>query len=159
MSVAENVRLGRPDATDAEVADAIDIAAARFVYHLPSGLDTRIGQQGVRLSGAQRQRLCLARAIVAAPKLLVIDDTLAGLDVSPEALRLALSGATGIVVAHRLSTVLLADRVVLLEPDDSVGATITHVGTHEELFARVERYRQLLAADHEIGDLATYFTI
>ena len=159
MSVAENVRLGRPDATDAEVADAIDLAAARFVYHLPSGLDTRIGQQGVRLSGAQRQRLCLARAIVAAPKLLVIDDTLSGLDVSPEALRLALSGATGIVVAHRLSTVLLADRVVLLEPDDSVGATITHVGTHEELFARVQRYRQLLVADHEMDYLATYFTI
>ena len=159
MSVAENVRLGRPDASDAEVADAIDIAAARFVYHLPFGLDTRIGQQGVRLSGAQRQRLCLARAIVATPKLLVIDDTLSGLDVSPEALRLALSGATGIVVAHRLSTVLLADRVVLLEPDDSVGATITHVGTHEELFARVQRYRQLLVADHEIDHLATYFTI
>jgi|GEM_PF-6973981 len=93
------------------------------------------------------------------PERSIVVTALSGLDVSPEALRLALSGATGIVVAHRLYTVLFADRVVLLEPDDSVGATITHVGTHEELFARVQRYRQLLVADHEMDYLATYFTI
>jgi ATP-binding cassette subfamily B protein len=154
MSVAENLRLGRLEATEAELAEAIDVAAARFVYDLPFGLDTRIGQQGMRLSGAQRQRLCVARAIVAAPKLLVIDDTLSGLDARTEAeiteaLRLALRGVTGIVVARRLSTVLLADRVALLEADDSDGATITHLGTHPELFTRVPRYRHLLTAGRQ----------
>ena len=120
MSVAENLRLGRPDATDAQLAQAIDIAAAQFVYELPFGLDTRIGEQGMSLSGGQRQRLSLARAILAAPKILVLDDTLSALDVHTEAvveeaLRRVLHAVTGIVVAHRASTVLLADQVALLE--------------------------------------------
>ena len=120
MSVAENLRLGRPDATDAELAEAIDIAAAQFVYDLPFGLDTRIGEQGMSLSGGQRQRLSLARAILAAPKILVLDDTLSALDVHTEAvvteaLRRVLHAVTGIVVAHRASTVLLADQVALLD--------------------------------------------
>jgi ATP-binding cassette, subfamily B, bacterial len=153
MSVAENMRLGRPDATDADLAAAIDIASAQFVYDLPFGLDTRIGDQGMRLSGGQRQQLCLARAIVAAPKLLVIDDTLSGLDAHTEAdvtgaLRQALTGVTRILVARRLSTVLLADRVALLE-----NGTVTHVGTHAELFARVPRYRRLMIAENGLdGD-------
>ncbi|HEV7359566.1 MAG TPA: ABC transporter ATP-binding protein [Mycobacterium sp.] len=163
MSVAENLRLGRPDATDAELAVAIDIAAARFVDDLPFGLDTRIGDQGLRLSGGQRQRLCLARAIVATPKLLVIDDALSGLDALTEteiteALRVALEGVTGIIVARRLSTLLLADRVALLE-DDEAGPTITHLGTHAELFAQVPQYRYLLTAhrghDNDVIDCTT----
>ncbi|WAJ47889.1 ABC transporter ATP-binding protein [Mycobacterium sp. Aquia_216] len=151
MSVAENLRMGRPDATDVELAAAIDVAAARFVHDLPFGIDTRIGEQGMRLSGGQRQRLCLARAIVATPKLLVIDDALSGLDAQTEteiteALRMALKGVTGIIVARRLSTVLLADRVAVLGDAES-GPTITHVGTHAELFARVPQYRYLLNAN------------
>ncbi len=152
MSVAENLRLGRPDATDAELAEAIDIAAAQFVYELPFGLDTRIGEQGMSLSGGQRQRLSLARAILAGPKILVLDDTLSALDVHTEAvvtdaLRRVLHAVTGIVVAHRASTVLLADKVALLE-----SGTITHVGTHAELLANVPQYRYLLAADDELDD-------
>ena len=152
MSVAENLRLGRPHATDEELAQAIEIAAAQFVYDLPFGLDTRIGEQGMSLSGGQRQRLSLARAILAAPKILVLDDTLSALDVHTEAvveeaLRRVLHSVTGIVVAHRASTVLLADRVALLED-----GTITHVGTHSELLATVPQYRYLLAADDELGD-------
>jgi ATP-binding cassette, subfamily B, bacterial len=152
MSVAENLRLGRPDATDEQMAQAIEIAAAQFVYDLPFGLDTRIGEQGMSLSGGQRQRLSLARAILAAPKILVLDDTLSALDVHTEAvveeaLRRVLHAVTGIVVAHRASTVLLADRVALLE-----NGTITHVGTHAELLARVPQYRYLLAADDELDD-------
>ena len=85
MSVAENLRLGRPEATDEQLAQAIDVAAAQFVYDLPFGLDTRIGEQGMSLSGGQRQRLSLARAILAAPKILVLDDTLSALDVHTEA--------------------------------------------------------------------------
>ncbi len=123
MSVAENLALGRAStnpATDEQLAQAIEIAAAQFVYDLPFGLDTRIGEQGMSLSGGQRQRLSLARAILAAPKILVLDDTLSALDmhteaVVEEALRRVLHHVTGIVVAHRASTVLLADKVALLQ--------------------------------------------
>jgi ATP-binding cassette subfamily B protein len=134
------------------LAKAIEIAAAQFVYDLPFGLDTRIGEQGMSLSGGQRQRLSLARAILAAPKILVLDDTLSALDVHTEAvveeaLRRVLHHVTGIVVAHRASTVLLADKVALLSD-----GTITHIGTHAELLASVPQYRYLLAADDELDD-------
>jgi ATP-binding cassette, subfamily B, bacterial len=152
MSVAENLRLGRPEATDEQLAQAIEIAAAQFVYDLPFGLDTRIGEQGMSLSGGQRQRLSLARAILAAPKILVLDDTLSALDVHTEAvveeaLRRVLHSVTGIVVAHRASTVLLADKVALLNE-----GTITHIGTHAQLLTSVPQYRYLLAADDELDD-------
>ncbi|MGK2882798.1 MAG: ABC transporter ATP-binding protein [Mycobacterium sp.] len=152
MSVAENLRLGRPHASAADIARAVDVAAADFVYELPFGLDTRIGEQGMSLSGGQRQRLSLARAILAAPRVLVLDDTLSALDVHTEAvvedaLRRVLRDVTGLVVAHRASTVLLADKVALLED-----GTITHVGTHAELLAAVPQYRYLLAADDELRD-------
>ena len=156
LSVAENLRLGRPDATDADLERAIDVAAARFVYDLPFGLQTRIGEQGMSLSGGQRQRLALARAILAEPRVLVLDDTLSALDVHTEAavtesLRRVLSGVTAVVVAHRASTVLLADAVALLDTVDGA-STITHIGTHEELLATVPRYRYLLAAGDELDD-------
>lgn len=164
MSVAENLRLGRPDASDAELARALDVASADFVYELPSGLDTRIGEQGMSLSGGQRQRLSLARALVAAPTILVLDDTLSALDVHTEAavtdaLRRVLGSAAGpgrpqisaLVVANRASTVALADRVALVED-----GTITAVGTHAELLAAVPRYRYLLAADDELDDGAEH---
>jgi ATP-binding cassette subfamily B protein len=155
MSVAENLTLGRGagnPATDDEIREAIDIAAAQFVYDLPFGLDTRIGEQGMSLSGGQRQRLSLARAILAAPSLLVLDDTLSALDMHTEAevtvaLRRVLSSVTGIVVAHRASTVLLADRVALLQD-----GTITRIGTHAELLAEAPEYRYLLSADDELDD-------
>lgn len=152
MSVAENLRLGNADATDEELRQAVEVAAAQFVYDLPFGLDTRIGEQGMSLSGGQRQRLSLARAILAHPKILVLDDTLSALDVHTEAvveeaLRRVLHSVTGVVVAHRASTVLLADRVALVQ-----NGTITHVGTHAELLADVPEYRYLLAADDELDD-------
>jgi len=159
MSVAENLTLGRSrddPATDAELASAIEIAAAGFVYELPFGLQTRIGEQGMSLSGGQRQRLSLARAILARPSILVLDDTLSALDVHTEAavtdaLRRVLGSVTGIVVAHRASTLSLADKVALLDTVDGAGV-ITHIGTHEELLAAVPRYRYLLAADDELND-------
>ena len=148
MSARENLTLGRPDASDADVAEAIDVAQAHFVYDLPWGLDTRIGEQGMSLSGGQRQRLALARAVLAKPAVLVLDDTLSALDIHTEALveealQRVLAGVTGIVVAHRASTVLLADRVAMLH-----GGTITHVGTHAELLAEVPEYRALLSAEY-----------
>lgn len=160
MSVAENLRLGRPaddPATDAEVATAVEVAAAGFVYDLPFGLDTRIGEQGVSLSGGQRQRLALARALLARPRILVLDDTLSALDVHTEArvsaaLRDVLGDLTGVVVARRASTVLLADRVALLQSVGDDPATVTHVGRHADLLASVPAYRYLLAADDELDD-------
>ncbi|MGP4094604.1 ABC transporter ATP-binding protein [Nonomuraea sp. KM90] len=152
MSVRENLTLGRLDATEEELAEAIQTAQAMFVYDLPWGLDTRIGEQGLSLSGGQRQRLALARAVLSKPRILVLDDTLSALDVETEALveealRHVLREATGIVVAHRASTVLLADKVALLR-----GGTITHVGQHQELLAQVPEYRELLAQDADFDD-------
>jgi ATP-binding cassette subfamily B protein len=149
MSARENIALGRPDATDAEIAEAVEVAQAQFVHELPFGLDTRIGEQGMSLSGGQRQRLALARAVLAQPAVLVLDDTLSALDIHTEALveealRRVLVGVTGIVVAHRASTVLLADRVALLQD-----GTITHVGTHHELLDTVPAYRELLSAEYD----------
>jgi len=153
MSARENVTLGRPDASDEDIHSAIDTAQAGFVYDLPWGLDTRIGEQGMSLSGGQRQRLALARAVLSRPRILVLDDTLSALDVHTEALvekalRRVLADATGIVVAHRASTVLLADKVALLQ-----GGTITHVGTHDRLLAEVPAYHDLLAGDADETDL------
>jgi ATP-binding cassette subfamily B protein len=150
MSVRENLTLGRTDATDDEIAGALEVAQATFVYNLPWGLDTRIGEQGMSLSGGQRQRLALARAVLTRPKVLVLDDTLSALDVETEALveealRTVLESATGIVVAHRASTVLLADKVALLQD-----GTVTHVGTHHDLLESVPEYRELLGQDADL---------
>jgi ATP-binding cassette subfamily B protein len=149
MSARENLTLGRAEATDDEIDEALDVAQAGFVRDLPWGLETRIGEQGMSLSGGQRQRLALARAVLAQPKVLVLDDTLSALDVHTEklveeALRRVLADTTGLIVAHRASTVLLADRVALLQ-----NGTITHVGEHRELLSSVPAYRDLLAADSE----------
>ncbi|WP_152365375.1 ABC transporter ATP-binding protein [Microlunatus speluncae] len=149
MSARENLTLGNPEATEAQVTQAIDVAQAHFVYDLPWGLNTRIGEQGMSLSGGQRQRLALARAVLAQPRVLVLDDTLSALDVHTEALveealKRVLVGVTGIVVAHRASTVLLADKVALLS-----NGTISHVGTHAQLLKTVPEYRELLSADFD----------
>jgi ATP-binding cassette, subfamily B, bacterial len=154
MSARENLILGRSDASDDEIDEALSIAQADFARDLPWGLDTRIGEQGMSLSGGQRQRLALARAVLAQPRVLVLDDTLSALDVHTEklveeALRRVLSETTGLIVAHRASTVLLADRVALLQD-----GTITHVGEHRELLATVPAYRELLAADSEELEVA-----
>ncbi len=148
VSVRENVTFGAPDATDEQIEQALAVAHAGFVARLPWGLDTRIGEQGMALSGGQRQRLALARAILARPPVLVLDDPLSALDVRTEekvtaALRDALAGTTALIVAHRPSTVLLADRVALLA-DGRIVAT----GTHAELLATEPRYVELM------GDVA-----
>ncbi|MEV4456774.1 ABC transporter ATP-binding protein [Microbispora sp. NPDC049633] len=150
MSVRENVTLGHGHASEEQIRQALEIAQATFAYDLPWGLDTRIGEQGMSLSGGQRQRLALARAVLGRPRVLVLDDTLSALDVETEALveealRRVLAEATGIVVAHRASTVLLADRVALLRD-----GTVTHVGRHGDLLSDVPEYRELLAQDADL---------
>ncbi len=148
MSVRENLVLGRPDASEAEIADALELAQAGFVSDLPWGLDTRIGEQGMALSGGQRQRLALARAVLAKPSVLVLDDPLSALDVSTEALVEAslasvLGDMTGLLVVHRPSTVALADRVALFR--DGV---LVAVGTHHELMERPD-YASVLAVNYD----------
>jgi ATP-binding cassette subfamily B protein len=148
-SVRDNVTLGRADATDAEVQEALEIAQAMFVFDLPWGLETRIGEQGLSLSGGQRQRLALARAVLGRPGVLVLDDPLSALDVHTEslveeALRRVLSSTTALLVVHRPSTVALADRVALLEH-----GTIAAIGTHSELMETVPSYRAVLSQHAE----------
>jgi len=151
-SVRENVLLGRPELAgggpeaDAALAEALQIAQADFVAELPQGAETRVGEEGLSLSGGQRQRLALARAVAAKPAVLVLDDPLSALDVDTEArveagLRSVLATTTALVVAHRPSTVQLADRVALLE-----NGRITAVGRHSDLLARNEHYRYVISS-------------
>lgn len=146
-SVRENVTFGAADATEEEIEAALTAAQARFAYDLPWGLDTRIGEQGMALSGGQRQRVALARAILSRPEVLILDDPLSALDVQTEervtaALHQILAGVTALVVAHRPSTVALADRVALLGD-----GMITAVGSHHELMATVPAYTDLMTME------------
>lgn len=148
-SVRDNLTLGNADATDHDVAEALEIAQATFVHDLPWGMNTRIGEQGLSLSGGQRQRLALARAVLGRPRVLVLDDPLSALDVHTEslveqALRRVLDSTTALLVVHRPSTIALADRVALLEH-----GTITAVGTHSELMASTPSYRAVLTQHAE----------
>lgn len=142
-TVRANVTLGRPDATDEEVAAALAAAQCDFVAELPDGLDTLVGEGGVSLSGGQRQRLSIARALLKDAPIVVLDEAVAAVDPVTEvriqaALEHLLAGRTVIVVAHRLSTVTDVDQVVVL-----AGGRVDAVGTHDEVFASSDVYRRL----------------
>lgn len=144
-SVGENVRMGAEDADEEALLRALDVAQAGFVQNLPQGVRTEVGEQGLSLSGGQRQRLALARAVIGRPRFLVLDDPLSALDVHTEALveaalRRVLQGTTALVVAHRPSTVLLADRVALISR-----GRIAAVGTHQELLRSSAEYAWLMS--------------
>ncbi|WP_309126868.1 ABC transporter ATP-binding protein [Microbacterium sp.] len=144
-TVASNLRYGREDATDEELWKALEIAQGRdFVEEMPEGLDSRIAQGGTNVSGGQRQRLAIARALVHQPQILVFDDSFSALDLTTDArLRQALwrelPHVTKIVVAQRVSTITDADRIVVLE-----GGTMVGVGTHEELLATSATYKEIV---------------
>ncbi|QYX77423.1 ABC transporter ATP-binding protein [Streptomyces akebiae] len=149
-TVGENVLMGGPpDAGEPELDRALAIAQAEFAHALPQGTATQVGEQGLSLSGGQRQRLALARAVVGRPRFLVLDDPLSALDVHTEAaveaaLRRVLAETTALIVAHRPSTVLLADRVALLS-----GGRVTAVGTHQELLRTNTEYAHLMSGTEE----------
>ncbi|WP_030421356.1 ABC transporter ATP-binding protein [Streptomyces sp. NRRL F-5065] len=152
-SVGENVLMGAGDGADPDALDrALAVAHAGFAHELPEGTATQVGEQGLSLSGGQRQRLALARAVVGRPRFLVLDDPLSALDVHTEAaveaaLREVLADTTALIVAHRPSTVLLADRVALLS-----GGRIAAVGTHHELLRTHAEYAHLMSGREEPGD-------
>ena len=144
-TVASNLRYGRPDATEAEMWAALETAQARdFVEDMPDGLEAPIAQGGTNVSGGQRQRLAIARALISNPEIYLFDDSFSALDLATDvrlrhALRSITREATVIVVAQRVSTVVDADQIIVLEDGVVVG-----LGRHEELLTGCETYQQIV---------------
>ena len=149
-TVASNLRYGNPDATDDDLWHALQIAQARsFVEKMPDGLDSRIAQGGTNVSGGQRQRLAIARALVRKPSIYLFDDSFSALDLATDArLRAALrpetTDATVIIVAQRVSTIIDADQIIVLEDGRIVGR-----GKHEELLQDCETYKEIVTSQLE----------
>jgi ABC-type multidrug transport system fused ATPase/permease subunit len=151
-TIADNVRFGCPGASDAEVEQAARMANAHeFILVLPDGYDTEILEGGVNLSVGQRQLICIARAVLADPRILILDEATASVDtitemLIQEALQRLLAGRTAIVIAHRLSTIQHADQICVVE-----AGRIVERGRHQELLARGGLYRDLY--DRQFVDL------
>jgi ATP-binding cassette subfamily B protein len=144
-TVASNLRYGNPQATDGDLWQALDVAqASDFVRAMPGGLEAPIAQGGTNVSGGQRQRLAIARALVRAPEIYLFDDSLSALDLATDArLRAALrphtARATVVIVSQRVSTITDADQIVVLDDGEIVG-----LGRHEELLVTCPTYMEIV---------------
>jgi ATP-binding cassette subfamily B protein len=149
-SIWDNLRYGRPDASEAEIEGAARAAYVdEFVETLPNGYQTDVGDAGVMLSGGQRQRITIGRAILKDPAILIFDEATSALDAKSEryvheAIESLLSGRTVFIIAHRLSTIRRADKIAVLKEGAIVG-----LGTHQELMAEEGLYRELMSIQSE----------
>jgi len=152
-TISENLRWGNPDATDAEIVEACRLACAdEFIRSFPDGYDTKIEQGGTNVSGGQKQRLCIARALLAHPKILVLDDSTSAVDTKTDAMIRAafeeyIPSTTKIIIAQRVASVQHADMIVVMD-----GGKIVDVGTHEELLHSSEIYREVSEQQSGGGD-------
>ncbi len=143
-TIRENILFARPDASDKELLEAVKAAYVKeFTDRFEQGLDTLIGERGVKLSGGQRQRVTIARALLAAPKILILDEATSNLDTESElyiqkSLQKLMRGRTTFVIAHRLSTIRQADQILVIED-----GRIAEIGVHDELIEKQGRYYQL----------------
>jgi ATP-binding cassette subfamily B protein len=144
-SIKENIRVGKPEASDADIIDAASkLDCLDLLESLPQGLDTQVGERGASLSLGQRQLVCFARAMLADPRILILDEATSSVDTLTEvriqrALAKLLSGRTSFVVAHRLSTIRSADQILVLE-----NGRIIQRGTHSQLIATSGEYAHLI---------------
>ena len=151
-SVKENLYWGKEDATDEEIERACSIACVNeFIGRLDHGYDTELGQGGVNVSGGQKQRLCIARAILKAPKVLILDDSTSALDTETEAkikegLEKSLPGMTKIIISQRISSIMDADQIMILD-DGKINA----IGTHDQLLADNEIYQDIYFSQQKGG--------
>ncbi len=149
-TIRENLRWGRADATDTEIEEACRMACAdEFIRRMPDGYDTYIEQGGTNVSGGQKQRLCIARAILRRPKVLILDDSTSAVDTATDAkirgaLKTALPGATKLIIAQRITSVMDADMILVLDDGRVVGQ-----GTHAQLMESCEIYREVYESQQE----------
>ena len=149
-SIKDNLRWGDEHATDAEITAACQASAAdEFVRSFPGGYDMDLGQGGVNVSGGQKQRLCIARALLKKPKIIIFDDATSAVDTATdsrirEALRTAMPDTTKIIIAQRITSVMDADRIIVLND-----GKVDDIGTHDELMARNEIYREVYSSQQK----------